>query len=386
MKFTISQENLVNALQTVIGVVPSKTTFPILSNILLEAKSNKELFLTTTDLDVAITSKTKAEVSVTGSITVPAKQFFGIVRELPDVPVEVAVEEQKVTLRYEKGEFKIVGIAKEEFPELPKVEKGLKIKVSSPLIQSAIRRTIFAVSTDTSRPALCGSFWRLITCPGGKGEEMEIVTTDGHRLGRVKIHFMVSKAEPLPKTEQKGQLIISAKGLNQLIRVISETVEEMEINFDERFVLFNLGETQIYSRLVEGPYPSYEEAIPKESSKRLLVNREALISAVRRVSVLSETFSHQIRLDLSSNLVQLSSSTPDVGEAKEVLSCDYAGDEMAVGYNATYLLDILRNIESDEVLFSLNTSLSAGIITPSVQKEGEELLYLLMPIRLPEET
>ncbi len=369
MKFSVSQDKLSSCLQSLIGVVPTKSTFPVLTNILIEAANNK-LKLSATDLEVAAVTQIEAQISTPGSITVPAKQFFEIIKQLPPLSVEVQATDNKVAIRCEKSRFNIIGLPKDDFPKIPEISKDKSVKLPSSIIETVIKKTLFAVSTDSSRPDLCGVFFQM------SGDKLKVVATDAHRLAMLETM--------IPPISQNSELLLSPKGLNIVNRMLPSHNTEITLRFDDNYSQFIFEDTQVFARHIEGPYRDYEKAIPKTNKKQLTVNVELFAAAVRRVAILSDTFTHQIRLSIKPDSLELSSQTVDIGEARESLAATFKGEDLEIGYNASYLLDIVKNMDSDEMVFHLNTSLSAALINPSKQVEEYSLMYLLMPIRLPE--
>jgi len=371
MKFSAQQTEMSEALQRIAAIVPTRTTFPILSNLLVEAEKDK-VFLKATDLEIAMSTSFTAEVKKTGALTIPAKQFSSIVKDLPGSTIQFTVEGKKASLECEKRLFKFLGIEKEEFPSFPSVGERPMLHLSGNAIDRAIRKSSFAISNDVpSRPALSGALWQF------DGDAVKLVATDGHRLARLKF--------TIPNLEAKTELIVPPKALNQLTRLINESAQEtFDINFNEKYIGFYFVGTSLISKLIEGPYPNIDQVIPPENKKALKLKVEDLVSAVRRVSNFSDPYTHQIKLTLKKDTLELHASTPDLGEGKETLPCSYREEELVLGYNGAYLTEILKNIDTEQVVFKLNTSLTAGVITPETQREGEEILYLLMPIRLPE--
>jgi len=356
MKFSVNQEKLFTCLQSLIGVVPTKSTFPVLTNILIEANNNK-LKLSATDLEIAAVTQIDAQTAGNGSITVPAKQFFEIIKQLPPLNIDLDVNGNKVSIKCDRSRFNIIGLPKEDFPKIPEISKEKSVKLSSGILQNIIKKTLFAVSTDSSRPDLCGVFLQM------SGDKLKVVTTDAHRLAMLETM--------IPPISQNSELLPG-----------SDT--EITLRFDDSYSQFSFDDTQVYARHIEGPYRDYEKAIPKNNKKTLTVNVDLLTAAVRRVAILSDTFTHQIRLSLKADSIELSSQTVDIGEARETIAAVFKGEEMEIGYNASYLLDIIKNVDSEEMVCSLNTSLSAALINPAKQAEDYNLMYLLMPIRLPE--
>ena len=366
MKFRVEQSELSKGLEKVLNVVPQRATFPILSNILMVV-SNGKLLLAGTDLDISVTTKIEAQVDEEGGVTVSGRRMGEIVKELPPGEIQITVVKEKVTVESGKGSYQLMGMAKEDFPELPEASKKRVMTFDAKTLHRSIEKTTFAVSMDEMRPALSGALWQI------RPEEMRVVATDGHRLAFLKIARNF-------KTEET-EVNIPPKALNHLDRLVGDA-EEVEVRFEENRIGFYFGQTAITARLIEGEFPDYEQVIPKGNDKVVHIERDALVSALRRISIFSNPNTHLFRLGLRKNRIELLSSSPDIGEGKEECPCKYEGEDLDVGYNALYLLGILRRIDSEEVILSLSTPLTAGLIAPSVQKNGEELLYLLMPVRL----
>ena len=369
MKISISQDKILSSLQSIIGVVPTKSTFPVLANVLLEATKDKIKF-SATDLEVAIVTETEAKVTNPGAITIPARQFFEIIKQLPSLPLDIEVNENKIAIKCDKSRFNLIGIPKEEFPKIPEIKKDKQIKLPASLLQSAIKKALFAAANDSSRPALCGVLFQV------NGDKLRVVTTDGRRLA-----LMESLIAPV---SQKSELLIPPKGLNLVNKMIGSSDQEIILKFDENYSQFILGSTQLFARHIEGVYPEYDKFIPWSNDKIVTVNTEIFAAGVRRVSVFSDTFTSMIKLNIKADSLDLSSRTADIGEAFESLAAKYGGEEMEIGYNANYLLDIIKNVESDELNIYLSAPLAAAIVRPSQEKDDNKLVYLIMPIRLPE--
>ena len=371
VKVTIqASSTLMSGIQTVLNVVPPKTTLPILSNLLIEAEDG-HLTIGATDLDISIVTKITAEVTEEGSITVPGRKFAEIVRELSDAPVEIETDGVKVVVRCDRGIFRLVGIDKEEFPTFPDVSSGQSITIPASAIQRLIRKTVYAVSKDETHPSLWGAFLRI------GSNAVRMVATDAHRLAKTTIPTEVSD------TVTEG-IIVPPKALNNLSRLIgdSDTVSHMKIG--ENHIAFELENAQLFARLIEATYPDYEKVIPAGNDKTVKVNREALESAVRRVSVLSNSNTRQIRFSVRPGFIELSSSSHEIGgEAREEVSAIYEGDPIDTAYDFRYLLDVIERIEGENIVFMLDSPVSAGIITPDEDGSGnEEYQCLIMPLRL----
>jgi DNA polymerase-3 subunit beta len=369
MKFTLPKSRLSNCLQSVLQVVPAKSTLPILTNILIEALENK-LKISATDLDISITASIECEVVKRGSIVLPAKILFEIIRELPESDVSFEGTGTRVEIRIPNGSYKIATVSPEDFPKLPAINTKKEIRISGDTLASMVRKTTFACSDDETRPALNGVLWQT------KGDRMQMVATDGHRLAKMAVE----------NTKLKGlhdDVIIPPKVLN-LVPKFAEGSKEIGIIFGDNNIIFNLGDIVLTSRLIEGPYPNFEQVIPSSSDKKLVISKDELARAVRRVSTLSNALTHQVKFTMKENTVTLSTTNADVGgEGKEVLECEYSGEPMELGYNANYINDILTKIDGEEAIFELSTPVAAGVVYGPVTPK-QDFLCLIMPLRLAE--
>lgn len=372
MKFNVNRKEIHQAIQNIIGVVPVKTTIPILSNILFDLQGNK-LTLTGTDLEVSISTTIEVNGELDGAAAIPAKILFEIVRELPDIPMELNCDEEyKITLNTEKGFYRLSGEPKDEFPKVAIEENLGSFSIEADRFIDMVGKMVFAVSTDELRTTLMGVYVKVAE------NELRLVSTDGHRL--VKI---VDSTFSVPDMQQEA--IIPTKALNLLSKNVRDT-EQIKVSLSDDHVVFELEGTTIFSKGIEGQFPNYERVIPTDNDKKLIVNRELLSSSVRRVSIFSNSITHQIRLSVSDGTLTIQSEDLEFGgEARESIDAEYSGDSLDVGYNANYLLDILRHLDTDDIEMNLKDAVSAGVIYPTAQKEGEDILMLLMPIRLNEE-
>jgi DNA polymerase-3 subunit beta len=371
MKFAIARQDLDRAIQRVLSVVSPKTTLPVLANFLLEAdEKGKSISLTATDLDMTVTTKADATVEAGGGVTIPAKRFAEIVRELREAEVKVIAEAEEISIRSGKSKFRIVGIPPEEFPTLPKSDPASAFRVDAESLVRMVDKVSFCTSKDETRPSLNGAFWEFTA------ESMGMTATDGHRLATFRTTGKF-------KSLAGKNMIVPPKALSHAVRIVgAEANGTVKVSVHENHVTFFIGSTTINSRLLEGPFPNYKQVIPKDNDKELIADREELMGAVRRVAVLSDTLTHQVRLGLSKKKVELSVSTPDVGEAKEEIPASFSSDKMEVGYNANYLLDILKHIDTKEVKFLLGTPVGAAVVSALEEGESEEYRCLIMPLRL----
>jgi DNA polymerase-3 subunit beta len=371
MKARLVREEILEGLTSIQQIVPPKTTLPILSNFLLRAEG-EHLYLSATDLDISMRTRVPAQVLESGATTVPARKFSEIVRELPEEDFQLDVSEDRTTLTCGKGQYRLSGMDWEEFPKIQENVEGRPIHLEAGVLKKLVNTTTFAVSTDETRPALGGVFFKL------DGGDVTAVATDGHRLARRSLKGVVSGSE-----EFQAEFIVPPKALNQIIRLTGEerTIQEMIVG--EKYIQVHIGETQLLSRLIEGPYPNYDLVMPKDNDKRLVVDRDLLEAAVRRVAILSNTQTHQVRFDLDGDSALLSAISPDLGgEAREHVGVSFEGAAMAVAYNAAYLLEIFRHLPAGEIELTLKTPVSAGLLQPVARNEEDDQTFLLMPLRL----
>lgn len=368
MKFSLPKSRLFSYLQHILQVVPTKSTLPILTNILIEALENK-IKISATDLDISITASVEANVMKKGSASIPARILFDIIKELPESDISFEASSQRVEIKIPNGSYKIASVAPDEFPKLPAVNTKKEIKISATDFAKMVTKTTFACSDDETRPALNGVLWQT------KGDKMMMVATDGHRLARMAVENKKLKG-------LYDDVIIPPKVLNLIPKFVGESNKEVGIIFGDNNIIFNLDDIILTSRLIDGPYPNFEQVIPTESDKKMTVTKDDLSRAVKRVSILSNALTHQVKFALKGGNLTLSTTNADVGgEGKEILECDYNGDVIELGYNANYINDILTKMDGEEVIFELSSSVSAGIVyTPKMPKE--DFLCLIMPLRL----
>ena len=369
MKLTITREQLQEGLVAVAASVPAKTTLPILSNILLEA-TRDGIRLSGTDLDIAVSTMVSASVDQEGAITLPARKLVEIVRELPSAAIRLtAAGEQRVTIECGRSKFRLLGLPREEFPAFPGVKFDGGWKAASQDLQKLISHVAFAASTEESRPILNGVLWEL------RPDRMRMVATNGHRLARMDI-----PASPAGDAAQ-ADLIVPPKALEQIRRLFGSD-EEVEIARSENHLGFRSPTTQIFTRLIEGPYPNYEQVIPRENDKAATADKMALTAALRRMSIVASDQTHRIRMAFANGSCKLSVQTPDLGEAQEEVGVSYEGDPLEIGFNAAYLLEILKYIPTDEVRMTFKAPERAATCEPVGWDDPASYLTLVMPLRL----
>jgi DNA polymerase III subunit beta len=368
MKLTITREQLQEGLVAVAASVPAKTTLPILSNILLEA-TRDGIRLSGTDLDIAVSTMVSASVDQEGAITLPARKLVEIVRELPSAAIRLTASgEQRVTIECGRSKFRLLGLPREEFPAFPGVKFDGGWKAASMDLQKLISHVAFAASTEESRPILNGVLWEL------RPERMRMVATNGHRLARMDVPAASAGSA-------QADLIVPPKALEQIRRLFGSD-EEVEIARSENHLGFRTATTQIFTRLIEGPYPNYEQVIPRENDKAATADKSALTAALRRMSIVASDQTHRIRMAFANGSCKLSVQTPDLGEAQEELGVTYEGDPLEIGFNAAYLLEILKYIPTDEVRMTFKAPERAATCEPVGWDDPASYLTLVMPLRL----
>ena len=363
MKFSVSKEKLLEGLQRVQNVVSTRTTLPILSNVLLQA-SDKELRLTTTDLDVGVRCSVEASVDKAGGTTLPARRLFSIVRELPASDVQVEVDSKNVaSIRCGPSFFKILGLPEEEFPPLPKFENAKVFNIRQKDLKDGLRKTAYAISTDETRYVLNGILFSF------KENKLTLVATDGRRLALVDIELEFPRS-------QEVDIIVPTKAVTELSRLLAED-GDVKLSVGENQVTFEAGGTLLASKLIEGNYPNYRQVIPGEMRERVKLERELFLQSVHRVSLLASEKSNSVKLVFSKNNIEIAANTPDVGEAKESLPVQYKGKEFSIAFNPEFLMAPLRSLTEEEVFMDLIDEMSPGVI-----KIQTPFLYVLMPMRI----
>jgi len=360
MKFTITREQLQEGLSAVAAAIPAKTTLPVLANVLVEV-TKQGLRLSGTDLDIAVTTVVPADVDADGAVTLPAKKLVDIARELPSGPVRfTAAGESRVAIECGRAKFKLLGLPREEFPSFPAV------KFDGAWKAPAGGHVAFASSTEESRPILNGVLWEL------RPDHMRMVATNGHRLAKMDVPA---------KGGSTADLIVPPKALEQ-IRRLFPAEEAIEIARSDNHIGFRAGGTLVFSRLIEGPYPNYEQVIPRENDKVATVDKAGMSAALRRMSVVASDQTHRIRLAFSGGAVKFSVQTPDLGEAQDELAVTYEGEPLEIGFNAMYLLEILKYMPTDEVRVTFKAPERAATVEPVGWDDPASYMALVMPLRL----
>ncbi len=368
MNLTIAKEKLLHGLQAVQNVVSTRTTLPILSNVLMKAEGNK-LEFTATDLDVTINCAVEATIKKKGATTIPVKRFFGVVRELASPEIELEVDEKHAcSIRAGASFYKINGLGADEFPPIPKFKEDKKVIVPQDKIKSMLRKTSFAISTDESRYVLNGIFVIL------KEHKMTMVATDGRRLA------LVDEEVDIPENSQ-GEFILPTKAVNEITRLLGDK-GDVEMKFSENQVSLSLADEKgnaavVISKLVEGNYPNYKQVIPGDTKERVALPREEMLAALRRAQIMTSDKANSVKFAISRNNLAITANSPDVGEARETLAINYKGKDLQIAFNPAYLIDPLNVLTEDEVFLELIDELSPGVL-----KINGPFLYVVMPMRL----
>ena len=365
MEIQVQKNAFLKAISTVGGVASSKTnTLPILENLFIETQSDNTLSLIGTDLEIGIATKTTAKVIKEGSITIPSKKLHDIVRELPEGEIEISVAKNNaVNIKSGKVYFKIMGLPKDDYPKLPEFSPEAGIEIDQALVREGLTLTSFAISRDETRYVLNGVLLAI------KDNKIQFVATDGRRLAFIE-------KETTQKTAQKIEMILPTKAIQELLKILTWEGTLRVIPLQNQTV-FYFGDTYLITRIIEGHFPNYEQVIPKEEKTLTSANREEFLQAVKRTALLTSTESPAVKLDFIKGKILISSRSPNLGEAKEELAAETKGDEVAIGFNPNYLIDVLKNLDIEKVSFSLTDPDKPGLVRG---KDG--YLYVIMPMQL----
>ena len=365
MKVKLTRENFQKGLSAVAATIPTRTTLPVLSNILVETAGDR-LRVRGTDLDISVSIETPAEIERQGAITMPAKKVADIARELPEASVELEATGGRVSLICGKAKFRLNSLPSDEYPSFPEVPFDDGWSMKSGELQSLSAHTTFAASAEESRPILNGVLWQV------RGEAMCMVATNGHRLAKMAV-----KLESAPSGDI--DLIVPPKALQQVERLFSAE-DELRIGRSESHLGFRTDRIEIYTRLIEGPYPSYEQVLPQDNDKECIVDRAALTSAIKRMSIIASEQTHRVKLSFAPDRLALAVQTPDLGEAEDEIPIEYKGEPVDIGFNASYMLEVLKYIESDDVLLTMKAPERPATLQPV--GTDQDYICLVMALRL----
>lgn len=368
MKFSVMSGELLKSLTKASGVIPIKTAMPILENYLFNLEDDN-LLISAFDGIVSIQTKLKVKGKRNGKILIPSKLLMEIVRALPsniDLTIDADVEAQKIILKTENGEYKLTGSDLKEYPEPPEFEDEKKIYIEHELLFRLINKTLFAVSKDELRPVLTGVLLHVLK------DEIRAVSTDGHRLVKV-----VNKNF---KSEEEKEIVLPSKSLSVVMKYMDEKLQYISVS--ETNAIFVFEQSIVNTKLIDEKYPNYESVIPTESEYTMTVNKNELLSSVTRTSIFTNNPNNLIKFTIDSDSVTLYAEDPDTGiYANEKIPCEFTGKKFEIGFNATYVTEILSHLDSEEVNIFLTSSNRAATVLPKTVQE-EEILMLLMPLRL----
>lgn len=372
MHFTVEKEYFLKGLTRVQGIVEKRNTIPILANVLIEATENG-INLTATDLEVGMKSFYPAKIIKPGKITVSAKKIYEITKELPEKEISFQAKENCwVEIRCGKAIFNIVGLSAEEFPYFPYPEKENFISINSNIIKEMIEKTYFSISTDETKYNLNGIYFKT-----EKTEDISkllLIATDGHRLSMISKNIQIDNDNELSKG-----IIFPRKGIFELKKMSDEDNSDINIGFMDNNAVIKKDKTIVIMRLVDGEFPDYNRVIPKQNDNIIEINRLDFLHSLKRMSILSNEKSKGIKLALKSNILEISSSNPEFGDASEEIEINYNGPEISIGYNARYIMDVLQNQDSEKIEIHIKDNLSPGIIKPL---GDDDYLAVIMPMRL----
>ncbi|MGH9683161.1 MAG: DNA polymerase III subunit beta [Candidatus Acidiferrales bacterium] len=370
MEFSVKRSDLLDELSLTQGVVERKTTIPILSNLLCEAKGN-HLTITATDLELSIRTSCDAKVKKEGAGTIPAKKLLELVRLLPEGEIRFKLlENHWVQITCDRKNYKLVGMSKENFPALPSFPQAL-VRIPSKLLADLIAKTTFAISLEESRYTLNGAL--LVVKPGS----LTMVATDGHRLA------MVETDHKFDGLSSETRVLVPKKAMTEVQRLAAQAGDDGVIEFaqDESHLFFQFGARLLTSRKLTGQFPNYEAVLPRDANKTVVLERGELQDALRRVSQLADQRSHAVKFTLANEGIEISASSPEYGEAKEAIEKEFKGDPISIGFNAQYLLDFLAAAADGPISFELKDEQSAGQLRP-VGDESSRYRYVVMPMRI----
>ena len=369
MNFVISSATLLKHLQGISGVLSTSNTLPILDNFLFEIVDGR-MTVAASDLETTMRTSMEVEAKEEGKIAIPAKLLLDVLKNLPDQPCTFLVDTSNfaVEIAYDNGKSKMVGYNGDDFPKTPELENSSSIKISGSIISNAINKTLFATGVDDLRPVMSGVFCQF------SPESITFVATDAHKLVRY--------TRTDSKADGSSSFILPKKPLN-LLKSNIKGEEEVQLDYNDSNAVFTFNDIVLVCRLIDGKYPNYEAVIPKENPNVLTIDRLQFLSSIKRVSIFANKTTHQIKLKLAGSELSLSAEDIDFSnEANERLTCNYSGEDMEIGFNSRFLMEMLNNIDTSEVRLEMSEPSRAGLLMPSESNEDEDILMLVMPVML----
>ena len=369
MKFSIDKSTLQTTLQLLSKAIPARSTLPIISCALFTHKDNS-LFIRTTDLEISINLNCNVENGEDGCVAIPLNKLLEITNAMPNNKIAFNISDiGKVNIECNSGTYTIMGQPHEEFPSEQQIENGQTLVFSGKELKSIIQDTSYAASRDDLKPVLQGVLFQV------ESDGFVSVATDGHRLVKLE-------KKQIHSLDYTGAVVVPTKFLSLISSQLNEE-DQVSMLIGENHIQIQLDDVVITSRIIKDPYPDYEGVIPKDNTKTLIINKEHFTDAIKRVSIFSNKASRQIALELSENSMTITTEDPEnITTGKEIIDCDYDGEPMTIGYNASYLSEVLQHQQSEEIKIMLKSPLNAGLFMPTEQEESDRQTTLLMPIRL----
>ena len=367
MELVVRKNDLLRELQLFQGIVERKNTIPILANVLIEANGN-EVRMLATDLEVALRSKCQASVAKSGSLTLPAKKLYEIIKALPETDVRIEEDKNGVKVAADRFDSRMQTLPREDFPTLPDATGKSRAALPRNALKKMVAKTQFAITGEDTRYFLNGAKFVL------KPDSITLVATDGHRLALVEV------AHKVGVTEELG-VILPKKTLLELGKLLMDGDGDVMFESGENHLFFEVGDRMLISRMIDGQFPAYERVIPKGNDKHIDFERERLTNAVKRVALLSNERSRAVKFDIAKGKVDVTSSSSEFGEAREEIPVDFTGAPLTISFNAQYVLDFLNVVETDTVQLSLKDEVSQAVMKP-VGAQGYDYTYVIMPMRI----
>jgi DNA polymerase-3 subunit beta len=380
MELVVRKTDLLRELQLFQGIVERKNTIPILANVLLEAKGPEEdeVKFLATDLEVGLRSRCSASVTKGGSLTLPAKKLYEIIKALPETDVRIEEDKNGVKVAADRFDSRMQTLPREDFPTLPEASGTVSATLPRDVVRQMVSKTQFAITGEDTRYFLNGALFIL------RPDSMSLVSTDGHRLALVTVPREAGKDKIRAEAGKEGddiRVILPRKTLLELGRLLGEGEGDIQYERGENHLFFDIGGRLLISRMIDGQFPAFERVIPKSNDKRVEFDRDRLTSAVRRVALLSNERSRAVKFQIDKGKVEIASSSPEFGEAKEVLIVDYTSAPVTICFNAQYVVDFLGAVETDSVALEFKDEMSQAVMSP-IGAEGYSYTYVIMPMRV----
>ena len=377
MELVVRKTDLLRELQLFQGIVERKNTIPILANVLLEANGT-EVKMLATDLEVGLRSKCPATVSKSGSLTLPAKKLYEIVKALPETDVRIEEDKGGVKVAADRFDSRMQTLPREDFPTLPNPAGAGATPLPREALRQMISKTQFAITGEDTRYFLNGALFLQ------RPEAIGLVSTDGHRLAHINVPRearQTTSSKGTKGSDEEQRVILPRKTLVELGRLLAEGEGDILYERGENHLFFTLGDRLLISRMIDGQFPAFERVIPKNNDKHVEFDRDRLTAAVKRVALLSNERSRAVKVQIDKGKVEIASSSPEFGEAKEILMVDYAAAPVTICFNAQYVLDFLGVVETDTVSLDFKDEMSQAVLKP-VGAEGYDYTYVIMPMRI----